>query len=629
MSNTWIFQCNPKMYDIDGALEAIDEIWWTVPQHTAHVHAGDRAIIWRSGDEAGIVAVGRVASEPAARTDLGDDHRFYISPPKAEAATRVLLQVTRCPFVPKAAIAELGPMEENRILTAPLGTVFRVSEAQWASLSVLVPESTQFEVLELRPEGDSSSAFAWGERISSCQVLPGGYDSYLESGRAILEEIDTKRPTQDQLVGFIMQRFDSKPTSANAAVNGLRGPGFIGLNRGSWELERAGQAWLERGDPVQVVTQLHKSVRFVGEMLAQLIDPKSTSDLLEIANLQYGMSWKTETQLHRRRGWLQSAGMLAVTDGRQLVITEDGRKLVESLDLAEPLGGPPAVDRTQAPTSECAPGSPVDSSLPEASPMSEATRVSQELEESATISSDPDRFERAVRDAFQFLGFDATWLGGSGKTDVLLQADIGRGQSYRVVVDAKSTATGNVKDTQVDWITLRDHQVQHQADYIALVGPDPTGQRLFDRAAETGVAVLSVERLASLVHQHDTAPLGLADYRRVFNSPGEFEPDSLAELADDWLRIAATARIAVDEIRRRATHHGPLTARELSLVLHDNPSTDGTTEEELGVILATLASPLLGVLQGESDSGFVATSSDETVRLRLDRLAALVVGESG
>jgi hypothetical protein len=52
----------------------------------------------------------------------------------------------------------------------------------------------------------------------------------------------------------------------------------------------------------------------------------------------------------------------------------------------------------------------------------------------------PDAFEKAARDAFEFLGFDAVWQGGAGRTDVLLTAALGADDQYRVVVDTKSTA---------------------------------------------------------------------------------------------------------------------------------------------------------------------------------------------
>ena len=64
MARAWIFQANPSIYDIDGALAEVSEIWWRVPQYTGEVHVGDAIVLWRSGAQAGIVGVGRVVVEP-------------------------------------------------------------------------------------------------------------------------------------------------------------------------------------------------------------------------------------------------------------------------------------------------------------------------------------------------------------------------------------------------------------------------------------------------------------------------------------------------------------------------------------------------------------------------------------
>ena len=57
-----------------------------------------------------------------------------------------------------------------------------------------------------------------------------------------------------------------------------------------------------------------------------------------------------------------------------------------------------------------------------------------ELLESAHDSANPVTFEQATRDAFAYLGFDAVWQGGAGKTDVLLTAALGADEQYRVVI---------------------------------------------------------------------------------------------------------------------------------------------------------------------------------------------------
>lgn len=62
--NAWIFQANPEYYDIDSAIRELQEIQWLVNQHSDSIRVGDRVYIWRSGEDAGIIGVGSVASNP-------------------------------------------------------------------------------------------------------------------------------------------------------------------------------------------------------------------------------------------------------------------------------------------------------------------------------------------------------------------------------------------------------------------------------------------------------------------------------------------------------------------------------------------------------------------------------------
>jgi hypothetical protein len=123
--------------------------------------------------------------------------------------------------------------------------------------------------------------------------------------------------------------------------------------------------------------------------------------------------------------------------------------------------------------------------------------VVEAIKSSATDSGHSDRFERAVRDAFAFLGFQAEWLGGSGKTDVLLDARLGATDSYRAVVDCKTSGSGSIVDQQVDWVTLTEHKTKHDANHIVLVAPNPSGSRLLERARQHHVTVISADHLAA------------------------------------------------------------------------------------------------------------------------------------
>ena len=80
LKNTWIFQGNPKVYDVDGYLKDNREIQWSLRQEhfKDKIFIGDIAYIWRSDGPAsgsgGIVAKSKIISLP--HTNRKDDSRY-------------------------------------------------------------------------------------------------------------------------------------------------------------------------------------------------------------------------------------------------------------------------------------------------------------------------------------------------------------------------------------------------------------------------------------------------------------------------------------------------------------------------------------------------------------------------
>jgi restriction endonuclease len=301
-------------------------------------------------------------------------------------------------------------------------------------------------------------------------------------------------------------------------------------------------------------------------------------------------------------------------DGR-VQLSEEGRLLLSQLTLHDPAGEPPLITVVEPPAVE----PPVELSPPP-DPMT-VEKIVDTIKSSASDSGHLDRFEQAVRDAFAFLGFQAEWLGGSGKTDVLLDAALGATDSYRVVVDCKTSASGSVGENQVDWVTLAEHKTKHDANYILLVAPNPSGRRLFERAHQYHVTVMSADQLGGLCRQHAKTPLGLDDYQSVFVMGGSLDMQAVDERAEEVRRLVTLAAAMCDAIRSRSTVFGRLSARDLFLILSDQAVAEGTTEDELQALLDTLASPLLGVLQGSKDDGYRVTTSAEVGRRRIETVA--------
>lgn len=80
--NYWVFQCNPKVYDLAAALKAGVVRGWQVNQHKKDIHSGDKVIVWVTGDDGGCYALGTVKSEVKSFTEDIREAPFYRQSPK-------------------------------------------------------------------------------------------------------------------------------------------------------------------------------------------------------------------------------------------------------------------------------------------------------------------------------------------------------------------------------------------------------------------------------------------------------------------------------------------------------------------------------------------------------------------
>lgn len=616
MARTWFFQANPKLFDIDSALAQLDEIWWRVPQYTSEIQRGDVVLLWRSGKEAGIVGVGRVAGEPRQHASSDREKQFAEDLEIVGIETRVPVNVRATAHVSKDQVRALAGFEQHSIIRAPMGTVIPISDSEYRTLKSLVVEPP--DLSESAATAEIPAPFAWEQRYKSAHPMPGGYDAYLDSLQTLVARVADERPTKTEVPGLIEEQFAVSPHRSSLLAAFLRKAGFI-TEKGEVAVpSEPVNRWLESSDSRVIIGLLHSRVRFIGELLQSAFAPKSTSELLDVANEQYGCRWSTKAQIDRRRGWLQSAGMLETDESNRLVATQSGRRLVSELLLQDPLDrsgalgeGPPAGDEH------------LEREVELSSPTS--TRVAamvQELTAASTDSSDPDRFERAVRDAFEWLGYRAEWMGGSGRTDVLLDAPLGHGQTYRVIIDCKTSSSGSVSDGQIDWTTLKEHRAKHEADYVAVVAPSPSGRRLFERAMDHAVTVIAVDELVTLCEQHSLAPLGLDSYKTLFVQGGVVDTDAAAEKAEEWIHVLELARSVVNTIVQRSERFGPLRADNLQMLLADDPVAESVSMDGIQAVLDTLASPLTGVLAGDPADGYVLVSAGNATKLRLEILGA-------
>lgn len=226
-----------------------------------------------------------------------------------------------------------------------------------------------------------------------------------------------------------------------------------------------------------------------------------------------------------------------------------------------------------------------------------SARLIEDLRSAAVDSRDPNRFEQVVAEVFRFLGFETEWIGGPGKTDVLVRAPLGI-RRYSVVVDAKSTGRAKVADQQIDWLSIRTHREREHATYACVVGQEFAGGQLNARAQEFQVSLLTVDDLAEIVEIHAETPLTLSELRPVF------EP-------------APTAKAVLPQIRAAAREH----RRKRLLLVEILTHIDHFNRTQPDIILAKPETLLASILASRKDD-LLGTTLDD-VRRSLSLLETL------
>ena len=135
---TWIFQADPKRYRIEDSLQSEKQEFWNLNQHAKEVHSGDRVLIWMSGKQAGIYAIGTVLNEPMKMPDSPKGLEYWRSRKEGQRIKpRVLVRYDTIlkdkPLL--RTYLRCDPSLWNlKILRCAMGTNFIVEEDEWKAL---------------------------------------------------------------------------------------------------------------------------------------------------------------------------------------------------------------------------------------------------------------------------------------------------------------------------------------------------------------------------------------------------------------------------------------------------------------------------------------------------------------
>lgn len=389
-------------------------------------------------------------------------------------------------------------------------------------------------------------------------------------------------------------------SSSNMFLSFLEKIGFIDrVSRTMYMTSELGRKWMEKQSPVDLIACLNARYLFVYELLAELRkEPKNAKTLSIIAKVSYGFERESIDEIRKRLILLSSAKLVYYVDNDKYGVTARGEKLLDEFSVTVVN----AVQKDEERKTES--GAELQKDLCES--------VITELRLSSRDSANPDRFEKAIKSAFVYLGFQAAWLGGSGKTDVLIQARTAPKLSYVVAVDAKSTQSGNVTEEMIDFDTLKEHRKLHHADYSAIVGCSFRGERLFNRCREHKVALLDMDIMEQMIRNQAEIPLTGENYKKIFEQTGIVDLSVLDEARNQTERygqlVDAIMGCLVSESQDEVTE-GVLTSREIYRTVRDDERFSITPGlDEIEDILRFLESPLIGCV-GKNKDGYYAVGS--------------------
>jgi hypothetical protein len=206
MSRTWIFQANPNQYRIDDALQRLDIHRLARP--TVHGRDSSRR---RSRDLARWKASGNRRCRkgdgiPRESEPPPEETAFLVNASESVRATRVPVRAKAVPFVPKKDLLAEPGADHHQILTAPMGTVFPLSEGEADRFLSLVPPLPAVDG-KAQPETVPGwpSAFAWRDRRKAVYPLPGGQEHQLDTLAQILAWVSERPAGRGDLERWLQQ----------------------------------------------------------------------------------------------------------------------------------------------------------------------------------------------------------------------------------------------------------------------------------------------------------------------------------------------------------------------------------------------------------------------------------------
>ncbi|MEV0470939.1 Lsr2 family DNA-binding protein [Streptomyces prunicolor] len=374
--------------------------------------------------------------------------------------------------------------------------------------------------------------------------------------------------------------------------------------------------WLSADRTLDLVRIIHCRISVVGEVLLGLTHAGDTSNLHRWLLDAYPESPVKRPELAKRLAFLCEADLIEPIGYTRHRITALGTAFLGATPVLPPSGS--------------AAGDGSDAS-PQAAEQHGHVRdliaQAREVVEAATDSSNYKRFERAVADSFQALGLDVEWIGNSGTTDVSAVFWISPTEHRKITIEAKTDSGGVISDKDIDFKTLEEHRVRHEADRVILVGPG-FGGRVPARASSDRIPLVTAQEIADwLVRSVGTRLFPREIFQLIFGSDPSTADGVWAAVErrmDAVHRVGQALWESGNDPTDIAYNQGRLSVRDLWRMLKTNTAAAPISQEEIEQAINFLTSPVVAAAEKTKHDEYSACASLPVVAARLRSLADVI-----
>ena len=443
-----------------------------------------------------------------------------------------------------------------------------------------------------------------GDRKASIGYIVGDMKQFQTTIAEFIQLISGGK-SSDQIMEYAEENYAIAQSSLRSFFSTLTNMGIVERKTSTiYDVTEIAKLWSEKKQIIDLICIMHRQFGFMFEMLGVLEGRSmSNKELAAIAKVSYGFERENIDEIRRRVAIFQASKLIRNDSVDKYTVTSRGRKLLELIKLEKPIFV--QTDEEYSAKSE----------------GSQELQFFTELRLAAKDSSNFERLEKLVKVAFEKLGFESQWLGGAGKTDVLVRAAGNAMTSYSVTVDAKSTMSGNVTDGLVDFDTLEEHRRKHKADFTAVVGGCFQNERLIKRAIEHNVVLIDIETLETLIRNHLEVPIQVTLYKKLFATPGIADVTCLEAEREKITRYGKLVHAVMDCLvaeREDEVTGGVLQERDIYRSLRTNESFSSVPNiDEISAMLQFLASPLIGCVEKSKD-GYSAVGTLDDAAQKFD-----------